>query len=282
MKKKNLFSVALMSCLLAFTSCSNDDDFAPNENKVVEQAFNQKYPNVNAKWEMEKGFFKAEFYENNLEKDAWFSPAGEWLLTETDVTYQQLPSQVKVGFESSAYAQWRVDDVDMLERPLMNPIYVIEVEKGKLEYDLHFSSNGMLIKEVLDTDNDDVNYPTVPSDQIMKAVKDMYPSAQILEIENEKNGIEVDILDGGIHKEVMFSGKSEWMYTSWDVIPSSLPAAVLEAVTKLGYSQMNIDDAEIIEHKDGKTYYKLELEKGESERDVYFTAEGNEVKNPIL
>ena len=146
---KRFLSVALACCFLTFTACSDDDDSILDGNEAVEQAFNKKYPNVNAEWEMDRGYFKAEFYENNVEKDAWFTQAGEWVMT------------------------------------------------------------------------------------------------------------------------------------SWDVLPASLPAKVLEAVQKLGYTQLNIDDAELIEYKDGKTYYKLEIEQAGLDRDYFFTPEGEEVKNPI-
>lgn len=282
MKKKNLLMIAVLSSFITFTSCSSDDDFDSPANEVVEQAFNQKYPGKTAKWEMEQGYYKADFYDNNIEKEAWFNATGEWILTETDLSYQQLPTLVKQGFEQSNYAQWRVEDVEMLERVMMEPVYIIEVEKGESEYDLYFSEDGTLIKEIPDNDNGGHFTPSVPSQSIVNAVKNMYPNAQILEIENETEGIEVDILDNGTHKEVMLNSKSEWMYTKWDVLPSSLPEKIRESVIQLGYTLAEIDDAEIIEHKNGTTYYKLELERGDVEKDVYFTQDGKSVNNPLI
>lgn len=60
----------------------------------------------------------------------------------------------KSAFESSEYAKWKIDDVDMLERLDMETVYVIEVESGKQEFDLYYSAEGILIKNVADTDND--------------------------------------------------------------------------------------------------------------------------------
>lgn len=79
-------------------------------------------------------------------------------MTETDLPYQALPAAVKSAFESSEYAKWKVDDVDMLERPDMEKVYVIEVESGKQEFDLYYSEEGILVKSVADTDNDSENY----------------------------------------------------------------------------------------------------------------------------
>ena len=282
MMYKKLFPAFLMSCFLTFTACSDDDDFDSVANEAVEQAFNQKYPGVRADWDMEQGYYKAEFHENSNEKEAWFNAAGEWMLTETDLTYQQLPAAVKTGFETSSYAQWKVEDVDMLERHAMEPVYVIEVEQGNKEFDLVFAEDGMLIKEIPDNDNEGNHTPFVPSESIVNTIQKLYPTAQILEVEKEAEGIEVDILDKGIHKEVLLNGKNEWMYTQWDILASSLPVAVREAIANMGYTMNEVDDAEIIEHNNGTSYYKVELEKGEVEKEVYFTQDGQEVKNPLI
>lgn len=277
--KKNLFLVALASCFLTFTACSDDNDPVTNTNNAVEQAFDQRYPNTKATWEVEGGYHKADFYEDKNEKEAWFTPAGEWMLTETDISYQQLPVKVRNSFEKSKYAQWKVEDIDQLERPQMETIYVLEVEQGETEYDLVYSEDGILLKEVPDNDNSH-HVPSVPSETVVNSIKKMYPDALILEIEKETEGTEVDILDKNVHKEVMFNVKNEWMYTKWEILPLNLPAKVREAIQKLGYDLNNIDDAEVIEYKDGKTYYEVEIERGEFEKDFYFTAEGNEVKAP--
>ena len=282
MIKKNLFPMIIMSCFLSFTACSNDDDFDSVVNEAVEQAFNQKYPNTRADWDMEQGYYKAEFHENSNEKEAWFNASGEWLLTETELTYQQLPTVVKAGFEASRYAQWHVEDVDMLERHAMEPVYVIEVEQGELEYELVFAEDGALIKEIPDNDNAGNHTPFVPSESILNAIKKLYPAAQILEVERETEGIEVDILDNGIHKEVLLSNNNEWMYTQWDLLPTNLPEAVRNAITSMGYNMTEVDDSEIIEHSNGTSYYKIELERGEVEKEVYFTQDGVEVKNPLI
>lgn len=277
---KKLFSIALTCCFLTLAACSNDNDnINPNTNEAVEQAFNQKYPNTKATWEIEQGYYKAEFHENRKEKEAWFNPAGQWMLTETDISYQELPDAVKNHFEKSKYALWKVEDVDLLERPQMENIYVMEVEKGKTEFDLVYSASGILLKEIADDNNDDIHTPSVPSENIINAIKGMYPEALILEIEKEAQGYEVDILDKGVHKEVMLNTTNEWIYTQWEVLPSSLPAKIVEVISQLGYTQSHIDEVEIIEYKDGKTYYKVELEKGDVEKDIYFTADGNMVKN---
>lgn len=72
------------------------------------------------------------------------------MLTETDLPYNALPQTVKNSFEASLYAKWKIDDVDMLERPDAGTIYVLDVENGEQDADLHYTEGGILIKEVTD------------------------------------------------------------------------------------------------------------------------------------
>ena len=69
----------------------------------------------------------ADFYDNNIEKEAWFNTKGEWVMTESDILFENLPKAIQTAFGESEYKDWRVDDVDMLERVEMETMYVIEV-----------------------------------------------------------------------------------------------------------------------------------------------------------
>ena len=37
-------------------------------------------------------------------------------MTETDIPYQSLPEAVRTSFEASQYANWKIEDVDKVER----------------------------------------------------------------------------------------------------------------------------------------------------------------------
>ena len=120
----------LVCSSFVFMSCDDDDDkFTPES--IVTKAFDTKYPDAQrVSWENEAGYVKAEFYTGSYEAEAWFDPQGNWMLTETDLPYKALPQTVKNSFEASLYAKWKIDDVDMLERPDAGTIYVLDVENG--------------------------------------------------------------------------------------------------------------------------------------------------------
>lgn len=277
MKLKMYFLlVALGVCTLSLQSCDDDDNgmSVPTE---LQNALLEKHGDAQRiEWETKGTYYVADFNEDNYEKEAWFTADGVWQMTETDIpNIAALPAAVKTAFESSQYAAWHVDDIDKLERKDVETIYVIEVEQGNREVDLYYSGNGILIKEVVDTDNDNDLESYLPS-ALPAAIKEFiskeYPNARIVEIDNEKGMTEVDIIHDNKSKELLFSAAGEWISTSWDVRIANLPQPVKTAVLAK-YPGYEIDDAEYVETPDGD-YYLVEVEKGETEVHVKVTEEG--------
>ena len=64
------------------------------------------------------------------EMDVWYDVQATWKLTETDILWEGLPPTVQTAFEGGEYAQWKREDIDMLEYPVQPVQYVIEVENG--------------------------------------------------------------------------------------------------------------------------------------------------------
>ena len=53
---------------------------------------------------------KAEFHQNGQEVDAWFDASGQWMMTETDVLFANLPAEVKTGFNEAyiVLGKWKM------------------------------------------------------------------------------------------------------------------------------------------------------------------------------
>ncbi len=155
--KLHLLLLALCSMVI-LQSCDDDDDII-SITEATQNAFKAKFPTVNnERWENKRGYYVAEWRENGLEKDAWFSTSSEWLMTETDYgrNLSLLPSAVKTALEGSTYQTWSIDDIDFYERPDKD-FYRIEVEKkGEREMNLFYATDGTLIKAVEDKENDDI------------------------------------------------------------------------------------------------------------------------------
>lgn len=286
MRLKMYFLLLAMGAFaLTMQSCNDDEDgiTVPTE---LTNALADKHPAAQrVAWGTKGTFYVADFHEGNFDKEAWFTPDGTWQMTETDIPYQELPDLVKAAYDKTPYKlnAWTIDDVDMLERKDVSTVYVIEIEKkGEQDRDLYYSQEGILLKEVVDTDDDDHDSEEYLPSEIPAAIKDFisenYPGARIVEVEKEKNGMtEVEIIDNNIRKDVLLTADGQWHSTTWDLSIAHLQnggQAVIDAIAK-EYPGYEIDDVEFVETPaDTKGYYLIEIEKGDQELKVKVTAEG--------
>ena len=146
---------------LAFSACSDDDD---NDHISVPQAISQalktKYPAAtHIEWKQKGAYYVADCRMDGKEMDVWYNTQAEWQLTETELLWENLPGAVQTTFNNSEYATWQREDIDMLEYPLQPLQFVIEVEKGNMEYQLFYSEDGNLMETRDVTGKDDTHWP---------------------------------------------------------------------------------------------------------------------------
>jgi len=281
--KKNYLIMVLVAAVFVLQGCDKDDLPTPVGNGEVEGAFVTMYDGVShVEWERKGEYWTVDFRKNNKEMEAWFNQAGEWFLTETDIRFDELPEAVKAAFQASEYSGWRIDDVDMVERKEMETSYVLEIEQGKQECDLYYSPDGTLVKVVADgrTDNNDNEHylPSSLSETIKTYISTQYPQARIVEMETERGKTEVDIVDGSIHRELLFNESGEWYQTETGLRFNMLPEAVKAAFQSGEYQGWRVDDVEMFERKDAGTFYVLEAEKGKREYKLHYSPEGVLIK----
>ncbi|MGL6179690.1 MAG: PepSY-like domain-containing protein [Tannerellaceae bacterium] len=284
---KTKFSIFAMLCLLFMgvnTSCSNDDDkdkqFVTPE---AEKAFNLQYPNAkNVKWEMKNTYYVAEFNEASYKSiDAWYNAAGEWFLSEYDIAYDANPSAVQTTFSNSAYGKWTVDDVDLIRRPSFMDLYIIDADDPNSEndVDVYISADGILIKSVIDSDNNPAQPIVIPS-IITDAINSQYPKASIVDFDQEENGnYQVDIIFESQALEVTFDSKYNWLYTDSEIQISAVPSVVKDAVNTK-YPGYSIDNDVTLRTMPTPPYqYVFELEKtGTADITAIFDANGTFIK----
>ena len=257
------FMLALGICGAVVQGCDDNDDNLDVLDKL-QAAFSQKYPEASPKWKTRGNYYIADFQNQNYAAEAWFTSDAVWLMTETDLPYAALPEAVKNAFQNSEYRSWRPDDVDMIERESMEPVYVLEVEQGSREMDLYYNAEGILIKAVEDSEDDSEDYlPIELPEEVKNFLQEKYAASKIVETDQEHGQFEVDIIHDGVAKEVLFDNSGNWLSSSWEISLDTLPEVVKTAIRQeindkyVGYE--TDDEPELVETPDGN-YYRIELE----------------------
>ena len=272
---KNLFM--LMLCAVLWTACNNDNN--PANNAAVQTTFDEMFPGISrVEWDWEQGYYVAEFREGGREKSVWFDTNGVWMLTETDVPVSELPQAILASIQSGEYAGWRIEDVDYIERRDMEPIYVVDMELGEQDVDLHYSVDGHLLQAVTDGSNQQMR-PEAQGDAIKQAVLAKYPSAKILDIDREAGYVEVELWCDNAYFEMILDLDLNWVQSVYEVFWQQVPDAVKAALAADGYNfNVREDDADMIKRPgtDGTevTLYRIELDREPRDIVLYYTEEG--------
>lgn len=263
---KKLFPLFLFA-LLAVVACDNDDDRSVPVPDVLRNSIEAKYPGAvirRAEYE-NNGLLEVEVIHDARIKDIYFNRSNEWVYTEWDVTLLEIPASV-VDAVKNAYPGYRIDEADYEERPDA-VYYKVQIELGESELYLNITPEGEILTSYLDG-----AAASLPS-SVLTFIETKYPGAVVRGAEYEGNGLlDIAILHDMRLKEVYFDSSNEWLLTEWDVLPTELPVAVVNAVTT-NYPNYRIDDADY-EERPLKSYYELEIERGNFENVIYVTAEG--------
>lgn len=293
MKMKS-FAIMLSAALFFAAGCQKSPSgHEAGVPEAVVASFNEMYPGATGvQWSSKYSYWVADFGGSIDSKaassqsagtnSAWYDSTGKWYMTEMNGGLDQLPDAVKTAFASSEYASWRVDDIDKIIREGMQTVYVIEVEGMKdgvqMEIDLYYSEDGILVKEVVD-EEDDYDYwdyiPSRPASSVEEAVASLYPGAKIVDVEEDDGAVEVEIIDADrIFRELYFSMSLEWLMTKTEVRYNALPAVVKSAFESSQYASYTVDDIDNYIKASGEEYYILEIESRNSDLKIKITSDG--------
>ena len=289
MKRYLHFWTLLISGMLFFVSCSDDDNVTNGGPEDVPQAvldaFQSQYgPQTRVDWSVKDGYAIAEFGENGGESVAWYAlNDARWRMTETHIPYSSLPQAIQDAIANSAYADWTPDhEVDVLERNGSEKLYVVEMKNGGVEVDLYYTEGGVLVNESVDSDGKENDYsgylPQTPVSSINDWIEQHFPGARIVDVDVERNGTEIEIVQNGVKHEIWFDASSTWIRTKTEYGWRNVPD-VVRTFVDTNYPDYHIDDVERYESAT-EIYYVVELERGDREKKIYLNEQGEEIGRP--
>lgn len=122
---------------------------------------------------------------------------------------------------------------------------------------------------------DDENF--APDNKLQNTFNTMFPNAKFVEWEKEHGYYQADFVDNGLEKEVWFDSNGNWILTETDY-EGKIPEIIIEAMKTTEYTDWRIDDVDYIEHYQDDPFYVVEIEKGNSEKDLFFSKDGEFIR----
>lgn len=116
-------------------------------------------------------------------------------------------------------------------------------------------------------DDDDDHVNQINRDQITQIVSRQYPSAQVITMEKEMYGYDIELRIDGQKAEMMLADDYSWIRTEYEDIDwnTAVPEAVKNTLTTKGYTfNLREDDVDRIEIPNGNNveeYYAIELDR---------------------
>lgn len=117
---------------------------------VVTDSFDEKYPDAgNVEWKDNLTNFEADFTVNDESWSVLFNSKGEWKESDQHMDFDDLPSEIKDGFQKSKYADWQPGNSKLIQQKDKDVEYKVYAEKNNIfqKVYLYFNEKGQLIKE---------------------------------------------------------------------------------------------------------------------------------------
>lgn len=148
MKKMWIWLLAASVSLTTACEKSDNNDLAlleKNHPEVVE-ALMIRYPAARVlDVDYGQGMAEIEILDGSARREVWYTIDGTWHRTETNLRTSDLPSAVSSAWKGSAYGNYRIDEVELIETP-EGSYYRFDLElSGKPDVILKIDSGGVVI-----------------------------------------------------------------------------------------------------------------------------------------
>lgn len=157
--KMDAFKILVLMILFLVPGMSNAAQNWIKENKVasdVTTSFAEKCPGMNVKkWKKEDSKFIATFFKEGKKFEASFDENGNWMQTESQIKWAELPSAVRKTYYASDFKWLNRNQVEKLQTTKYKEVYLIEGDNLDQEsdpycpYKLWLTPDGKIVKKEL-------------------------------------------------------------------------------------------------------------------------------------
>ncbi len=123
--------------------------------ETVKKVFSDKFPTASSvSWEREsKTEWEAGFKLKGVKYSAVFLEEGTWVETEYEIAEKDIPKAV-LGSLAREFPGYTVDEAEKLETK-DGIAYELEIEKGREELEIIIDTNGKILKQWADDEDED-------------------------------------------------------------------------------------------------------------------------------
>ena len=112
-------------------------------------------------------------------------------------------------------------------------------------------------------DNDGRGYqPESAPKTVLQFIQQKYPQANIVEIDQDKGLLKIDIIDQQIMKEVVFNHQNQWVVTTWEVSHNNVPTNVMNVLKLLPTQITGLTTLIMKKEQTVRSFTFLKLNKG--------------------
>jgi len=116
--------------------------------KVINK-IRELYPNATAvlEFDREGKYLEIEIKDGKIYKEVYFDEKEEWVYTKWEIKRSDVPEKVMNALKSSEYANYKIDDVDMVHKS-DGMFYLFELENGNKDVYCMIGEDGLIVDSI--------------------------------------------------------------------------------------------------------------------------------------
>ncbi len=244
-----------------------DDLITNNLPDAISSKINELYPNATIiEVDNDDNETEVEILDGKFKRELQFNSSNEWLQTETEMDYTDLPSNISSAIAESEYASYKADDdVEHIVTPT-SEYYIVELDSDNDDVDLMIKADGTISIYNDDTDDDDSDTDGIPS-SVVEYIETNYAGAIIEDNEIEDGNLIVEFKHDNKDKEAEFSANGQWIKTYYSIKLNDLPQAIKDQVQEhLSAPDTELEDIYYVTNSEGNKYV-VHIEKDDEDED---------------